>query len=348
MIAASWPSAELRSFSAVTARGYAAAEASQDYPRCLQLVEESVRDAEVLPYLIRLWTYYTSRGDFTQAEAINDAVIRRTEAAGVFFPGAALGRGVVDFFQGDFTDAVAQLTDGLENGWTADVQPPPEWTLPNDPRAAGFAHLVPSLVVVGDRAAAEQAAVDGLERANSLPYPIGPFSAQYVDCLLAVARSIDGDVVGAAEVGQRLVAVGERHGFAIWSLTGQMQCLYSAVQLGDTSCLPGLVQAVEVWHQVVAIDSWTPYWFANVGFAHLLTGDAATAVGYFDRALEIASTTGAGFYTAETLRGRGEARRVLGDSAAGAADLIEAIAVAERQGAVLFATRARASLDAQA
>jgi class 3 adenylate cyclase/tetratricopeptide (TPR) repeat protein len=339
---------ELRSFSAVTARGYAAAEASQDYPRCLQLVEESVRDAEVLPYLIRLWTYYTSRGDFTQAEAINDAVIRRTEAAGVFFPGAALGRGVVDFFQGDFTDAVAQLTDGLENGWTADVQPPPEWTLPNDPRAAGFAHLVPSLVVVGDRAAAEQAAVDGLERANSLPYPIGPFSAQYVDCLLAVARSIDGDVVGAAEVGQRLVAVGERHGFAIWSLTGQMQCLYSAVQLGDTSCLPGLVQAVEVWHQVVAIDSWTPYWFANVGFAHLLTGDAATAVGYFDRALEIASTTGAGFYTAETLRGRGEARRVLGDSAAGAADLIEAIAVAERQGAVLFATRARASLDAQA
>ncbi len=162
---------ELRSFSAVTARGYAAAEASQDYPRCLQLVEESVLDAEVLPYLIRLWSYYTSRGDFTQAEAINEAVIRRTEAAGVFFPGAALGRGVVDFFQGDFTDAVAHLTDGLENGWTADVQPPPEWTLPNDPRAAGFAHLVPSLVVVGDRAAAEQAAADGLRTSQLPPLP---------------------------------------------------------------------------------------------------------------------------------------------------------------------------------
>ena len=200
---------------------------------------------------------------------------------------------MVDFFQGDFTDAVAQLTDAVQNGWTADLQIPPEWTLPNDPRAAGFAHLVPSLVVVGDRAAAEQTAVDGLERAKSLPYPIGPFSAQYVDCLLAVARSIDGDVVGAAEVGQRLVTVGERHGFAIWSLTGQMQCLYSAIQLGDASCLPGLVQAVEVWHQVVAIDSWTPYWFAGVGFAHLLTGDAESAVGYFDRALAIAATTGA-------------------------------------------------------
>ena len=48
-----------------------------------------------------------------------------------------------------------------------------------------------------------------------------------------------------------------------------------------------------MWHQVVAIDSWTPYWFANVGFAHLLTGDAETAVGYFDRALAIAATTGA-------------------------------------------------------
>jgi class 3 adenylate cyclase/tetratricopeptide (TPR) repeat protein len=339
---------ELRSFSAVTARGYAAAEASEDYPRCLQLVEESVHDAEVLPYLIRLWTYYTSRGDFAQAESINEAVIRRTEAAGLFFPGASLGRGVVDFFQGDFTDAVTQLQDAVQNGWTADLEVPPEWTLPNDPRAAGFAHLAPSLVVIGDRAAAEQAAVDGLERASSLPYPIGPFSAQYVDCLLAVARSIDGDAVGAAEVGQRLVAVGERHGFAVWSLTGQMQCLYSAIQLGDASCLPGLVQAVEIWHQVVAIDSWTPYWFAGVGFAHLLTGDPASAIATFDRALEIATTTGAGFYTAETLRGRGEAHRALGDRAAAEADLTEALAVARRQGAELFATRARASLDAQA
>jgi class 3 adenylate cyclase/tetratricopeptide (TPR) repeat protein len=339
---------ELRSFSAVTARGYAAAEASEDYPRCLQLVEESVHDAEVLPYLIRLWTYYTSRGDFAQAESINEAVIRRTEAAGLFFPGASLGRGVVDFFQGDFTDAVTQLQDAVQNGWTADLEVPPEWTLPNDPRAAGFAHLAPSLVVIGDRAAAEQAAADGLERASSLPYPIGPFSAQYVDCLLAVARSIDGDAVGAAEVGQRLVAVGERHGFAVWSLTGQMQCLYSAIQLGDASCLPGLVQAVEIWHQVVAIDSWTPYWFAGVGFAHHLTGDPASAIASFDRALEIATTTGAGFYTAETLRGRGEAHRALGDRAAAEADLTEALAVARRQGAELFATRAWASLDAQA
>jgi class 3 adenylate cyclase/tetratricopeptide (TPR) repeat protein len=335
---------ELRSFSAVTARGYAAVETAEDYPRCLKLIEESVHDAEVLPYLIRLWTYYTSRGDFAQAEAINEEVNRRTDAAGIHFPGASLGRGVVDFFQGDFREAIVQLTDAIETGWTADLEVPAEWTLPNDPRAAAFAHLVPSLVVVGDRESAERAAADGLERASSLPYPIGPFSAQYVDCLLAVARSIDGDLAGAAEIGQRLVAVGERHGFAIWSLTGQMQCLYSGVVLGDDSWLPGLVQVVEVWHQVVAIDSWTPYWFACVGFAHLHTGDAGTAVGYFDRALEIAATTGAGFYTAETLRGRGEARRALGEETGAAADLREALTVAERQGAVLFEARARTAL----
>jgi hypothetical protein len=203
---------------------------------------------------------------------------------------------------------------------------------------------VPSLVVLGDRAAAEQAAADGLERAGSLPYPIGAFSGQYVDCLLAVARTLDGDLAGAAEIGQRLVAVGERHGFAIWSLTGQMQCLYSAVQLGAADHLPALVQAVEVWHQVVAIDSWTPYWFANVGFAQLSCGDATAAIGSFDRALAIAAATGAGFYTAETLRGRGEAHRVLGDQDAADADLREALTVAVRQGAVLFEDRARAAL----
>jgi class 3 adenylate cyclase/tetratricopeptide (TPR) repeat protein len=337
---------ELRSFSAVTVRGYAAVETGEDYPRCRQLIEESVTDTEVLPYLIRLWTYYSARGDFVQAEAINEEVIRRTEAAGVHFPGASLGRGVVDFFQGDFSEAVIQLRDAVENGWTADLQVPAEWTLPNDPRAAALAHLAPSLVVIGDRAAAERVAAEGLERAGSLPYPIGPFSAQYVDCLLAVARAIDGDLAGAAEVGQRLVSVGERHGFAIWSLTGQMQCLYSGVMLGDPSWLPGLAQVVEVWHQVVAIDSWTPYWFACVGLAHLQTGDAATALGYFDRSLELAASTGAGFYTAETLRGRAEARRVLGDVAAAQADLERAVEVAAGQGAVVFEARARAALDA--
>lgn len=334
---------ELRSFSAVTARGYAATETAEDYPRCRQLIEESVTDAEVLPYLIRQWTYYTSRGDFAQSEAINEEVIRRSEAAGIFFPGAAFGRGLVDFFQGDFAGAVEQLTAGLEHGWTADLEVPPEWTLPNDPRAAAFAHLAPSLAVLGDRAAAEQAAADGLARAESLPYPIGPFSAQYVDSLLATARSIDGDPVGALEIGQRLVAVGERHGFAIWSLSGQMHCLYSAIRLGDHSMLPGFVQAVGIWHQVVAIDSWTPHWFADAGFAHLLTGDAEGAIGHFDRALAVGSTTGARFYEAETLRGRGEAKRMLGRPDA-EADLRRAVEVAERQGAILFAARARDAL----
>lgn len=333
---------ELRSLSAVTARGYAAVETAEDYPRCRQLIEESVRDAEVLPSLVRLWTFYVARGDFAQAEEINDDIVRRS--SGTAFPTVSLGRGVVDFFRGDFRSAEHSLQDSLANGWTADLHVPAEWMLPNDPRSAGFAHLAPAQVVLGDRAAAERTASAGLSRAASLPFPIGPFSAGYVECLLLVARGIDGDVTGALEVGQRMVAVAERHGFAIWSLSGQMQCLLSAVQLGDVSCLPGLVQAVEIWHQVVAIDSWTPYWFTNVGFAHLLTGDATTAIGYFDRSLEVASTTGAAFYTAETLRGRGEARRALGDEAGARTDLTEALAVAERQGATLFVTRARAAL----
>ncbi|MFT4167259.1 MAG: adenylate/guanylate cyclase domain-containing protein [Microlunatus sp.] len=334
---------ELRSFSAVTARGYAATETAEDYPRCRQLIEESVHDAEVLPYLIRQWTYYSARGDFVQAEEVNDAVTRRMEAAGVYFPGAALGKGVVDFFQGEFAEAVTQLRDAVDNGWTADFQVPPEWTLPNDPRAAAFAHLVPSLAVRGDRAAAEQAAREGIARAESLPFPIGPFSAAYVDSLLATARSMDGDPVGAAEIGQRLVTIGERHGFAIWSLSGQMHCLYSGIRLGDHSLLPALAQAVATWHNVVAIDSWTPQWFADLGFAHLLIGDAESALAAFDRSLQIAYGNGSRFYEAETLRGRGQAKTALGRPGA-IEDFRQALFVAERQGAKLFAARAHDSL----
>lgn len=334
---------ELRSFSAVTARGYAATETAEDYPRCRQLIEESVHDAEVLPYLIRQWTYYSARGDFIQAEEVNDAVTRRTEAAGVYFPGAALGKGVVDFFQGEFSQAVAQLRDAVDNGWTADFQVPPEWTLPNDPRAAAFAHLVPSLTVLGDREAAEHAAREGIARAESLPFPIGPFSAAYVDSLLATARGMDGDPVGAAEIGQRLVTIGERHGFAIWSLSGQMHCLYSGIRLGDHSLLPGLAHTVATWHNIVAIDSWTPQWFADLGFAHLLVGDATSALTAFDRSLEIAYGNGSRFYEAEALRGRGQAKAALGRPGA-IEDFRQALFVAERQGAKLFAARAHEAL----
>lgn len=334
---------ELRSFSAVTARGYAATETVEDYARCRQLIEESVHDAEVLPYLIRQWTYYSARGDFVQAEEVNDAVTRRTEAAGVYFPGAALGKGVVDFFQGEFAQAVSQLRDAVDNGWTADLQVPPEWTLPNDPRAAAFAHLVPSLVVLGDRAAAEQAAREGIARAESLPYPIGPFSAAYVDSLLATARNMDGDPAGAAEIGQRLVTIGERHGFAIWSLSGQMHCLFAGIRLGDHTLLPGLAQVVETWHTVVAIDSWTPQWFADLGFAHLLVGDATSALAAFDRSLQIAYANGSRFYEAEALRGRGQAKASLGLPGA-VEDCRQALFVAERQGAKLFAARAHDAL----
>ena len=334
---------ELRSFSAVTARGYAATETAEDYPRCRQLIEESVRDAEVLPYLIRQWTYYSARGDFVQAEEINNDVIRRTEAAGIYFPGVSLGKGVVDFFQGDFAEAARQLRDAVDNGWTADLQLPPEWTLPNDPRAAAFAHLVPTLVALGDRAAAEQAADEGLARAESLPYPIGPFSGQYVDSLLATARSMDGDPVGAAEIGQRLVKVGDRHGFAIWSLSGRMHCLYSGIRLGDHSLLPGFAETVDAWHHVVAIDSWTPQWFADLGFAHLLVGDATSALAAFDRSLQIAYANGSRFYEAEALRGRAQAKSALGRPGA-LEDCRQALFVAERQGAKLFAARAHDAL----
>lgn len=334
---------ELRSFSAVSARGYAAPEAAEDYPRCRQLAEESVLDAGLVPYLIRSWTYYVARADFAQAYAINDAIRRRSEATGLPFPWSPTGLGILDFFHGDFRAAADNLTTAVSNKGSGDLRVLSQWTLPNDPLAAAFAHLVPSLMALGDRERAEQAAAGGIERAHALDYPVGPFSAQYVDCLLAVGRTFEGDLVGALEIGQRLVSLGDRHGFALWSLTGQMQCLFCAVLLGDHDRLPDLVRAVEIWYRVVAIESWAPFWFTCAGFAHLEVGDPAGAVGYFDRALAVASTTGAAYYSAETLRGRAQARRALGQPDEAERDLAAAAELAHRQGAVLFEERARAA-----
>ena len=335
---------ELRSFSAVTANGYAAPEAAEDYPRCLQLVEESVRDTEVLPYLIRSWSFHLFRGDLDRAEIIHETTWRRALAAGSDFPAMDIGGGVLEFFRGDFRAARDSLLRFSKHPWgSTPGGPPAEWTLPNDPLVAVNAHLVPTLWILGERDASLDAAERGLQRASQLGYPHGPFSTLYVHALRALTRNIEQDFVGAAEIGRQIIELAERHGFALWRLTGQLQCLISAVHLGDSASLPQLVKAAAAWHVVVAADSWTPYWLTAVGLAQLDTDRPAEAIQTCDQALSVARATGSEFYSAETLRGRGEARLRLG-LVEGEQDLAEARELAERQAARIFAHRARTSL----
>ena len=334
---------ELRSFSAVLTGGYAAPEAAEDYPRCLELCETTITDADVLPYLVRSWSFYAFRGDLDRAESVYERASQRAAAAGIPNPAQHACEGIVKFLRGEFGPASEQLRMFVDDPWAnTPGAPPPGWTLPNDPLAATYAHLGPALWILGRPAESLAACAAGLARAESLAYPHGPFSQLYVNCLQALTHNVDGDWGAALAVGSRLVGAAEQHGFAMWRLAGALQCLLAAVHLGDHTQLPQLVETAAVWHQLLAADAWTPYWLSAVGLAQQSAGRLADARASFDQALAVAEDTGSHLYTAETLRGRGEVRLGLGDPG-GAADLDQALSTARRQGARLFADRATAA-----
>lgn len=336
---------ELRSFSAVMAGGYAAPEAAEDHRRCVELCEQVGLRPEILPSLIRSWSYYAFHGQLAEADRVNDRMEHVIGSGVLGFPVVWVLRGVIGFFQGRFTEARRVMETFVDQPWgTTEQRPPPEWPLPNDPLVSVCAHLVPTLWIGGEPAAAESMGDRALRRASSLEFPYGPFSVGYVKSLLAMTRRLDGDHEGAARLAGELIQLGERHGFALWGLAGAIQQGISAVHEGTPAALDRLAEDVSAWRLLLAADVWSPYWLTELAVAQRTVGRVDAAVRSLDEAIGIATATGTSFYAAETLRIRGEVRRDRGEEG-GVADIERAVELASRQGATAFAARARASLE---
>ena len=260
--------------------------------------------------------------------------------AGLAMPSLALGEGVIASFRGDYPSAATHLTEFTHSTWAAHPDgPPPGWGMPHDPLTSAYAHLIPTLWVSGRADEAAEAAACAEGRAEQLVYPYGPFNVLYAKSLVAMTRNIDGDYAEAARIGAQMMEMADRHGFALWKLAGGLQCLLTAVHGGDEASLQPLVEAVGVWHVFLASDAWTPYWLTALGFAQESVGRLEDAIASFGQALEMAESNGCHAHSAEALRGRGLARRMLGDLA-GSEDLTRALTLAREQGAVVYERRA--------
>jgi len=335
---------EMRSFSAVMSGGYAAPEAAVDYPRCVELCEQLTTTPRIVPSLIRSWSYYAFRGDLVEADKVVDSLIRQSEELELTFPARELGAGIAGFFRGDFGTARRQLTSFADSSWGATSErPPSEWPLPNDPVCAVTAHLIPVLWISDDRLGADSRTERALERANQLAFPFGPFSVCYVNSMVALTRNIQHDHAGAAAAGLELIQLGERHGFAMWSLTGAIQLAISSVHQGSHDQIEQLVGLVGAWRTQLAADAWTPYWLTELALAQSAVGRDQDALRSLDDALAVAEATGTRFYSAETLRAAGQLRLRTGDLS-GMAYLHKAVDLAVRQGAAVFERRARAAV----
>jgi class 3 adenylate cyclase len=340
---------ELRSFSAVMAGGYAAPEAAEDYPRCVQLCESLGLAPELLPSLIRSWSYYAFSGNLAEADSVCATMQRVVDSGGLGIPVEEMGQGVVGFFRGHFGQARRMLEAFVAHPWAGpEGRPPAEWSLPNDPLTSVCAHLIPLLWIDGERQAAAAMGDRALGRAAGLNFPYGPFSVGYVKSLLTMTRRLDGDHAGANRLAAELIELSERHGFTLWGLAGAIQHGIGEVQAGNHAALDQLAGHVDTWRLVLVAEVWTPYWLTELAVAQRAAGRDQDALRSLDEALAVAASTGSDFYSSETLRVRGQLRRERGDRG-GLADLRAAVEWARHQGAPAFEARAAASLrDAMA
>jgi predicted ATPase len=78
--------------------------------------------------------------------------------------------------------------------------------------------------------------------------------------------------------------------------------------------------------------------------AHRMAGQPRLALAYVTEAEQFAEVTHSKWLHAETLRLRGDLLLIVGDTAGAAASFLDAITLAQRQGARLFQLRASTSL----
>ncbi len=335
---------QLRSFSAIITGGYSSAVTAEDHGRCVELCELLGLAPELLPSLIVSWSYYLSHGDVAEAERVC-TTMERVIGSGLASPATAMTRGIVSFFRGRLDDAHALMRAFLDDPWAQTPGTPPVgWPLPNDPFTAASGHLLVTAWMRGDAAEAEALFAQALRRAAQLEFPFGPFSAAYARSQLTLVRRLEGDHAAAARLGAEMIELGDRHGFALWTLTGHLQCLISQVHLGDASALGPLVGAIDEWRRGMAIEVYAPFWMTELALAQQAAGRPEEALASLDEALAMAARTGSDFYTAEALRVRGIVRCQAGDRA-GLDDLAGAVAKARAQGAGAFERRALAAIE---
>jgi tetratricopeptide (TPR) repeat protein len=338
----------LRGLSAMSADGYASAEAHADFETCLALCRTVGARPELLPLLTGLWAYYMSRGDVPRSEAVavqlREVIDREDDE---FRPENESAFGVLDFFKGDYVSATRHLTPMIEVRTDAGLagRIAQRWSLPNDPLTAGLVHLAVVLWTTGRTHEAFDAAERSLRRADSLPFPMGPFSLAYAKTYVGHLHRLRRDHAMADRFAGEVQALGERHGFAFWQMTGSLQLAIGRAVSGDPVACAALEDTATGW-EAFGARVFLPFYFTELAAALGAGGQHEAGLLANSHALELAEETGAHFHRAETLRTQGILWRSAGAEDLAVRSFGDAFSVADSQGALVFALRAALALRA--
>jgi class 3 adenylate cyclase len=320
--------------------GYAHPEVEAAFAHASSLCEQEGSSPALL-VLYGLWAVHLTRNN---REALSGLLPRFEELAKSGDPVALMAFhahvGVFAFLSGDFEGCVTEMTAASRWYHT------PEYIafVKRHGYAGGlyvFAYQAWSMLILGRSQDAQSAAAQLQQLADELGNPYGLAIAGGFLVNFARDRRNASEALALAE---RQLEYIQRQMLALWEVPVRCGRGWARVHLGQTAdgvseIRQGLKQA-----DLVGLRATYPYHLGGLAEALLAAGDADAALTAATEALRMCQTGLDRFYEAELRRFYGEAQWRLGDLVSAETAFNDAIAIALRQSARLFALRAVMSL----
>ena len=334
-----------RGATAISARGWGADEAIEDFARCAELCRKLGPRPEHLAAMTGVFSFYLVQGELALARRIAEEVRAWVDAAyGGYRADNAMAFGVLCFYEGDYTGALEHLRRAArlfeQQGMGGRVEQ--IWLMPFDTLVITLAHLANVLWITGSPGEASAAADQAMARASTLPFPEGPFSMAYTKSWLAYTDTIAGHHRTAAQLAAEVTEIGRRHGFVFWESSGEIHRALAEYGIRARPDAADTVSMQAAFWELIRSRVYLPYVLTAEANIRAESGQGAQAAAGFDAAGRLAEETGSLFYEAERLRLLAATGLLPGTESR--AMLTRSRELARRQGATLFELRAALDL----
>jgi DNA-binding winged helix-turn-helix (wHTH) protein/predicted ATPase len=156
----------------------------------------------------------------------------------------------------------------------------------------------------------------------------------------AMLHQLRGDAAAVANIAQQALTLSDEEGFSFWHAGATIFNGWASAARGKREGIDGIRRGLQAWLDTGS-RTYQPYYLGLLADGLRRHGHAADASQTLDDALAAARALPEGLYEAELLRMKAAASQ---DKGAAIRLLKESIAVATRQGATMFESRARADL----
>lgn len=285
-------------------RGYAAAEAEEEYARAEVLSRLGAEDREIFSVLLGrsgpalLMARTTLASDLAE-EALQ--VARRRNALR-YFAHAESSVGITTFWQGRLDYATAHLEAGLAAYQTIAEMPANAW-LAHDPGAAGRAYAAWAYWLLGRADRARDESREAITLARRLHHP---FSLAFALAFGAFVHQARRDVPATLAHAEATIETCAEYGFAMYHAVGTMFSGWGRARQGDVNGgITVMEKGLDAYHATGA-NLVQPYFRALIAEAYLQIDELDRARLLLDQALAAADRTGELVYLAELQRLRAE------------------------------------------